>query len=1337
VSRLAVAGLALAVFVFVACSAHADLTVCSSGSGPGQCSTQRGSVATDTGVDRVYVADEGNNRIDVFEANEGEGKVKFLFSFGGAHLSDPRQVAVDNDPASPSQHDVYVYDASQERVKRFHENGAFVNESAVSFHIDVARLATGFGGDLYVGETLGTEASGFEPRLVKLDPELKILGECEVPHEDLLNKGLAVGPAGEIYASFNKDGGVFRFGWAEPVCSAAGAPYPLTPNVGSSSLAVDGAGDLFAAQALSGVKAGELRAVARFDSAGNIVRRYGFGSLPDTLIEGVAPLASVFGNVFVSYPDHFQNGAPVPGGVVYLKEPAVGSVVASLEAVAGNVRATLKAEVDPEGGAGTHFRFEFMDQKAWEAAGDSFVGAKSTPVMPLPGPADFELWEHLANVQVGCADPLSEVGHPGETALQAGECLIPQTAYRYRIDASNLDGAGNSPVEGSFETQKPLELEDAFVSEVGSDSARVSARVDPFGIPTTGFFEYVTDAQFRQNVEGLGTGHGFDHAVQVPDVAAGAGRMDFGAGAGAVTRSIGLSLDAGTGYHVRFKATDPLIEKGLVPGIEGAVLSNEMVFETLHDEVVDYCGANEAFRTGFSALLPGCRAYEMVSPLDKEGGDIFTLTDGGNYPDGLTESSLLGGKLAYASYRAFGDASAAPITAQYIAARSSDGWRSHYVLGPREGLNTTIGNARFTELRALSPDLCEAWVKTFAEPVLAPKALAGQMNIYRHDDSEQDCGGEGWEAFTTVLPAHGGFGNLELRGVAADGSQVIYAANDNLEDTRAPDLGGEGEKLALYYEARGEGKPTYVCVGVDGSVANTTCDAGSANVDQAPRYRLSNLTGAISADGERVFWSTPVSTASVGGQIFVREHPGQAQSTISAGKCLQASKACTVAVSAKGEELTGGANPKSHFWLASEDGSKAIYTTVNGQGRSDLYEFGVDTRVTRMIAGKVLGVMGAGSDASRIYFASEEALSGEANSQGALPTPGKANLYLTEGDTFRFVATLADAGGDPVPGENAIIGSPAARSSRVSTDGLHAVFMSTMPLTGYENTDAHSPAKCGQTEGRCDTEVFLFDAAANENKGTLTCVSCNPSRARPSGRKIGLLGGESFWEAAWIGVWKTSLYPGRVMSEDGTRVFYEAADALSPRDSNGSTDVYEWEAPNTHPDEGDCRETSASYSVQDKGCVNLISSGQGEGGATLVDTNQNGSDVFLATAQSLLHQDTGLVDIYDARIDGGLPELASSSAGCEGEACQAPAVAPLDATPGSLTFTGPGDPLVQPVAQIQSKKKGLTRAQQFTRALKECRSKPKRKQATCRVQARKRYAAGNAKKTSNKHGGRR
>ena len=48
---------------------------------------------------------------------------------------------------------------------------------------------------------------------------------------------------------------------------------------------------------------------------------------------------------------------------------------------------------------------------------------------------------------------------------------------------------------------------------------------------------------------------------------------------------------------------------------------------------------NAAFRTGPAASLPDCRAYEMVSPVDKNGGDITTLCQNVCYRTSLIQST--------------------------------------------------------------------------------------------------------------------------------------------------------------------------------------------------------------------------------------------------------------------------------------------------------------------------------------------------------------------------------------------------------------------------------------------------------------------------------------------------------------------------------------------------------------------------------------------------------------------------------------------------------------------------------------------------------------------------
>jgi hypothetical protein len=153
---------------------------------------------------------------------------------------------------------------------------------------------------------------------------------------------------------------------------------------------------------------------------------------------------------------------------------------------------------------------------------------------------------------------------------------------------------------------------------------------------------------------------------------------------------------------------------------------------------------------------------------------------------------------------------------------------------------------------------------------------------------------------------------------------------------------------------------------------------------------------------------------------------------------------------------------------------------------------------------------------------------------------------------------------------------------------------------------------------------------------------------------------------------ENSLHTPRVFSNDGRRLIFNSFDALLPRDTNGKADVYEWEAASG---QAQCDEKGAElYVPASGGCLSLISTGQSPQDSELLDTSASGDDVFFTTNASLLPQDPGLFDVYDARAGGGLPIPPEPPGPCQGEACQFAPPPPSDPTPASASFKGAGDP---------------------------------------------------------------
>src|SRR5262249_6667639 len=142
------------------------------------------------------------------------------------------------------------------------------------------------------------------------------------------------------------------------------------------------------------------------------------------------------------------------------------------------------------------------------------------------------------------------------------------------------------------------------------------------------------------------------------------------------------------------------------------------------------------------------------------------------------------------------------------------------------------------------------------------------------------------------------------------------------------------------------------------------------------------------------------------------------------------------------------------------------------------------------------------------------------------------------------------------------------REAFVSEDGEKLLFRSQNQLTPYDNEGV--------------PELYLYSAADE----SIACVSCRPSGEMvKAGPRLATV--SSFPQLSPID--EISAVASRNLSASGGRAFFESEEALSPEDTNGVTDVYEWETPGG---EGSCEVGSASYSLLNEGCLYLISIGK-------------------------------------------------------------------------------------------------------------------------------------------------
>jgi hypothetical protein len=1160
-----------------------------------------------------------------------------------------------NNTNGPNAQAVYASDHRGGVVDRFSPTGGWENVSvnglALPFQLAVNQVAGPLEGDVYVaGEGAGV--------VYRFSPDLVLQEEITGLVSPL---GVAVNSVGDLLVS-EESGSIKEFNsQGEPV-DASGNPNPKNTIVeglrNPQVLAMDNSDDLFV-----GTLAGTFKYV---------------------LLNGT------YKRVDPALAPYFASGLSVT---------STGNLLLDTESeirdygVSGNLIGTSSPGTIVEG-YGISTDFTTNDVYVADAGAGIVPGVVdifeegSTPEPPITegaqasGPANFTLngtlnsnttsYHFSYNAGESCeggsvTPDQAGTGGPVHSEITGLEAL---RKYSYCLVATNKFGSTIGDTM-SIETgpQPPVITSEQF-AEIGAHSASLSAQIAPENQAGNYHVEYelepLSGAETVQSTS----------EVHYPT-------------SGPVAASIKLSgLQPNREYHFRFTATNA---------------SNE----TEH-------GAEQVFRTlpVPTSLLPDARVYEMVSPPNNNGAEIYYPHTFINLP--LSEGTFTelpfevahnGNAVAYVSDPTSGGTGkgGGGLGNEYVARRGpAGGWTQS---------NVQPAGRLLTYYRGFSPEDLATGVLTAAEGApLSPEAPGEEYGaLYACADVAGPCvafGEEGPGApyrplfgkplyrgvsqFGTSEAGHQvhisliGGGGVKAGAVFAAGSNnfnhLLFEANDALPGVSGP-LGSELDE-DVFAEVQGHqehdylydnegGRLSVIDVLPNGSVAgNATFGAPSEGPSAQP-----NFTRVISSDGSRIFWTdlnTGVVYARVDGVSTVQVSEGDAR-----------------------------------YWTASTDGRYVFYSEAGRLYRFDL-EAPVDAQRTALVepnAG-VLAVIGASEDGQNVYFVAKDVLA-LANGEGVSPSTTQPNLYLSHaGGAPIFIATLSSEDGGGVkpyvdaldleqPGIGDWVSGAGNRTAEVSADGTGLVFISNQRLAsvgfpaGYPNEGLE--------------EIYLYSADSNR----LFCVSCSSTGEAAKG---GLDGAAAFPPISWV-----PTYTPQWVSDDGNRVFFDGAVPLVAQATNHLVGVYEWEREAT----GDCKSAAAVNG----GCIYLLSDGSSESASWLLGSSANGNDAFFVTRSRLVPEDQNeAFDLYDARVEGVqlLPPSACVGTGCQG----VPAPPPPFATPASVTFHGGGNlfaPKPQSVGPSSPQGSSL-QVRKFHRALAACHKKRRRSQRTnCEARARRRY----------------
>jgi DNA-binding beta-propeller fold protein YncE len=855
--------------------------------------------------------------------------------------------------------------------------------------------------------------------------------------------------------------------------------------------------------------------------------------------------------------------------------------------------------------------------------------------------AQFQVDVYASAQTVACAEGNSFSAPADVHAEITG--LTADTIYHFRLEASNATGT-NVGADATFSTLPRPSIEAISAANITPSAADLTATINPRGSDTSYHFEYGTDTSY-------GT------SVPVPDA-------DIGSGTSGVEVSHHITgLTENTTYHYRLLATNP-------SGTVGASVDHTFIYDTS------------------GGALPDNRAYEMVTPVQKNGALIGDVSFVGAPPD----IAAGGARVIAGSIQCFADATSCNaqhnvgVGSPYAFTRTAAGWVTTALAPPASQFDQNTPWAYVAD--------------TGAALFSMPTAPFGEDDLYKRqpDGSFTDIG-------PLTPPAQGPQGPLggkvlsSVQAQTADVSQFVWQVPRSLWPFDASATGGS------VYEYAGSGNTQPLLVGVSGGPGSTdlisTCGTAlGANSNEFP-------PGILSADGRSVYFTA----LSAGPGVPCPGGSGANAGTAVPAKAVYARidgefpSAHTVAISQRSPADCGvpsgcQSSPPgdAHFQGASADGSRAYFTDTqqltdtasedstagdsayqgcpNTTGANGcnlyLYDFGAAAghELTAVSAGdtsgggpRVQGVLALSSDGSHIYFVAKGVLAANRDSKGQTAPDGANNLYVYDaasGDTS-FVAALPQSDSEAWTGSSSL-------AANVTPDGRFLVFRSFGRLT---------PDDSSQSGAR---QVFRYDAQT----GALQRISVGNNGFNDNGNRPAATpcGATACSEDAFIAPPSGGIRRDPTMSDDGATVFFQSPIALTPRgldDVQTGTDgagnpiyaqnLYEWHSRHVAliSDGTDTSRNAGSDSL----CPLAGATGSS---VCLLGSDASGQNVFFTTAGQLVPQDTDSeLDYYDARVGGGFPYTPPPEP-CSGDSCKPPpSGTPPDQVAGSITFVGPAD----------------------------------------------------------------